>query len=100
MIEVQETYSDGGTSATVIGGKVVVHIVYQPAKYIAPEWRNPKAGCPVYLIREQTKAYTIPEQYRVVTRTIDGAIDWEDRRRFLDYEKAMTAAINKANRGA
>lgn len=99
MIEVNETYGNGGTNAVVTGGKVVVEIIYQAAKYVAPEWRNPKCGCPVYLIREKTKAYTIPEQYRVVTRATNGGVCWEDRRRFLNYDKAVTAAINKAKHG-
>lgn len=102
MIEVIETYwrhDTGDFSATVTGGKVVVEILHQSAKYVAPEWRNPKAGCPVHLIREKTKAYTIPEQYRVVVRDAGGHIEWEDRRRFLSYDKAVTAAVNKAKRG-
>ena len=98
MIELNETYSGGGTNGTVTGGKVVVEIVHQPAKFVAPERRNPKAGCPLYLIREKTKAFTIPEQYRVVVRDNDGIV-WEDRRRFLSYDKAVTAALNKAKRG-
>jgi hypothetical protein len=98
VIELIETYGEGSTNATVIGGRVVVEIIHQPAKYVAPEWRNPKPGCPVYLIREKTKAYTIPEQYRVVVRECGGVV-WEDRRRFLSYDKAVTAALNKAKRG-
>ena len=99
MIELNETYSGFGTSGTVTGGKVVVEIVHQPAKFVAPERRNPKAGCPLYLIREKTKAFTIPEQYRVIVRDADGYVEWEDRRRFLSYDKAVTAALNKAKRG-
>lgn len=102
MIEVIETYGKtptGDFSATTTGGKVVVEIIHQQAKYIAPERRNPKAGCPLYLIREKTKGYTIPEQYRVVIRDANGYVEWEDRRRFLSYDKAVTAAINKAQRG-
>lgn len=102
MIEVIEIYGKtltGDFSATATGGKVTVEILHQKAQYVAPEWRNPKPGCPVYLIREKTKAYTIPEQYRVVIRDADGAVEWEDRRRFLSYDKAVTAAVNKARRG-
>ena len=99
MIELNETYSEGGTNGTVTGGKVVVEIIHQPAKHVAPEWRNPKFGCPVHLIREKTKAYTIPEQYRVVVRDAAGYVEWEDRRRFLSYDKAVTAALSKAKRG-
>lgn len=101
MIEIIETYGKtltGDFSAATTGGKVKVEIIHQQAKFIAPEWRNPKCGCPLYLIREKTKAYTIPEQYRVVVRDREGIV-WEDRRRFLSYDKAVTAAINKANRG-
>jgi hypothetical protein len=46
----------------------------------------------------KTKAFTIPEQYRVVVRECGGVV-WEDRRRFLSYDKAVTAALNKAKRG-
>jgi len=103
MIEVIETYGasryGGDFSAETVGGKCVVTIIHQPAEFVPSEWRNPKCGCPVYLIREKTKAYTIPEQYRVVIRDAAGCIEWEDRRRFLDYNKAVTAAVNKARRG-
>jgi hypothetical protein len=101
VIEIIETYGKtltGDFSAVTTGGRVKVEIIHQQAQYIAPEWRNPKCGCPVYLIREKTKAFTIPEQYRVVVRDNDGIV-WEDRRRFLSYDKAVTAAVNKAKRG-
>ena len=102
MIEVIETYWRHGTgdfSATVTGGKAVVEILHQKAKFVPSETRNPKPGCPLYLVRSKTKAYTIPEQYRVVIRDAAGCIEWEDRRRFLDYNKAVKAAVSKARRG-
>ena len=104
MIEVCETYGQhqtgGHMHSTVTGGRVVVEIIHQPAKEIAPEWRNPKFGCPAHLIRTKTKAYTIPEQWRVVTRGEDGFPNWEDRRIFTSYDSAVSAAVNKAQRGA
>ncbi len=103
MIEVIETFGacrhGGDFEAEVTGGKSVVKIIHQPAQFVPSEWRNPKCGCPVYLIREKTKAFTIPEQYRVVVCDADGYVQWEDRRRFLNYDKAVAAAVNKARRG-
>ena len=102
MIELIETYWRNGTgnfTATVTGGKCAVVILHQAAKHVTSERRNPKPGCPIYLIREKTKAYTIPEQYRVFAYDDAGNEVWEDRRRFLSYDKAVTAALNKAKRG-
>lgn len=103
-VEIIEHYGKckygGDFYAETVGGKCVVRIIHQPAKFVSAEWRNPKCGCPVYLIREKTKAFTIPEQYRVVIcDQTDGGIVWEDRRRFLDYHRAVAAACRKAHRG-
>ena len=99
MIELNETYSGGGTNGTVTGGKVVVEIVHQPAKYIAPQLAFRPAPRSERVYEYKTKSFTIPEQYRVIVRDADGYVEWEDRRRFLSYDKAVTAALNKAKRG-
>jgi hypothetical protein len=98
VIELNETYSGGGTNGTVTGGKVVVEIIHQPAKFVASQLAYRPAPRSERVYEYKTKAFTIPEQYRVVVRDADGIV-WEDRRRFLSYDKAVTAAINKANRG-
>ncbi len=98
MIELIETYGEGGTHGTVTGGKCVVEIIHQPAKKIASELKYRPAPRSERVYEYKTKAFTIPEQYRVVVRECGGVV-WEDRRRFLSYDKAVTAALNKAKRG-